>query len=368
MASAPLVFYHRDHSALEATWKYLILCSVGIALALLGTFFLAIAAAGGEGTTPQLFVTTLTGPEQASKLTVPWLRGSFIFVLVGFGTKMGLAPMHTWLPDAHSEAPSPVSALLSGALLNCAFLGILRHYQICRAAGQEEFAGQLLLVLGVVSALTAAAFLVGQADYKRMLAYSSVEHMGVLALGIGLGALAHPWVFLHAINHSLTKGLLFLLAGNVVLAYGTKRVEQVRGVLHRMPATGWLFLAGFLAISGFPPFGLFLSEFGIVRAALSNGHAWVGGVLLLLLAVAFVGMATNVLSMVQGRAETANPAREPLLARLMPALLALAILVLGVYVPPPLERVLRQAAADIGGPALGPVSDRAPAPLAETMR
>jgi hydrogenase-4 component F len=363
MASAPLVFYHRNHSALEATWKYLILCSVGIALALLGTFFLAIAASASEHATPSLFVDELSNPAQATKLSIPWLRGAFIFVLVGYGTKMGLAPLHTWLPDAHSEAPSPVSALLSGALLNCAFLGILRLYRICQGAGQGQFAGKLLLLLGVLSILMAGAFLVGQADYKRMLAYSSVEHMGVLALGVGLGAAAHPWVFLHAINHSLSKGLLFLLAGNLVIAYGSKRVDSVRGVMDRLPVTGWLFMLGFLAISGFPPFGLFLSEYNIVRAAFENGHGWVAAVLLLLLGVAFVGMATGVLSMVQGRA-VSDPAashlirqpREPWLTVVMPAVLAAIVLGLGVYVPPQLDRVLHQAAADIDGAAT-PASD-----------
>jgi hydrogenase-4 component F len=352
MASAPLVFYHRDHSALEATWKYLILCSVGIALALLGTFFLAIAAGAGERGTPGLFVDVLTQPGPAAQLSVPWLRGAFIFVLVGYGTKMGLAPLHTWLPDAHSEAPSPVSALLSGALLNCAFLGILRLYQVCQAAGQGEFAGQLLLLLGLVSVLAAAVFLVGQTDYKRMLAYSSVEHMGMLALGIGLGAAAHPWVFLHAVNHSLTKGLLFLVAGNLVMAFGTKRVDGVHGVLHALPTTGWLWVLGFLAISGFPPFGLFQSEYSIVRAALGNGHAWVAVVLLTLLGVAFVGMAANVLSMAQGRSDVVRKdAHQPWLIRLMPAVLGGAVLLLGLYLPPPLTRVLHQSAADLGAPA-----------------
>lgn len=353
MASAPLVFYHRNHSALEATWKYLILCSVGIALALLGTFFLAIAATAGQSAPPRLFIDGLTQPEQASKLALPWLRGAFIFVLVGYGTKMGLAPLHTWLPDAHSEAPSPVSALLSGALLNCACLGILRMYQICQAAGQGEFAGRLLLVLGILSVFLAAVFLVGQADYKRMLAYSSVEHMGMLALGIGIGTAAHPWVFLHAINHSLAKGLLFLAAGNLVLAYGTKRVEQVRGVLQALPVTGWLFLIGFFAIMGFPPFGLFLSEFSILRAALDSGLAWLVVFLLLFLGVAFVGMATNVLGMTQGPSNLEKKAPPlPRLTLIMPGVLAVAVLGLGIYVPPRLNQLLHQAAAEIGGPRL----------------
>ncbi len=229
LASAPLIFFHRHHRSLEATWKYVLICSVGIALALLGTFFLAIAAMQPDGSVLPLVVATLV--QEATHLHTPWLAAAFLLFLVGYGTKMGLAPLHTWLPDAHSEAPSMVSALLSGALLNCAFLGLFRILQVCAAAGVAAFAQDLLIGFGLLSMLVAAVFLQGQTDYKRLLAYSSVEHMGILALGVGLGGSGIFGALLHAVNHSCTKALLFLVAGNILTVYHTKSTADVRGVL-----------------------------------------------------------------------------------------------------------------------------------------
>ncbi|MFV2065580.1 MAG: proton-conducting transporter membrane subunit, partial [Pirellulales bacterium] len=203
LASAPLIYFHRHHRSLEATWKYLLICSVGIALALLANYLLAVSAAGTMDGESALLVGRLV--PRASQLNPLWLRTAFLFFLVGYGTKMGLAPMHTWLPDAHSEAPSPVSALLSGALLNCAFLGILRAHHLMIAAGQAEFSQSLLVLFGILSMSVAAIFIVRQSDFKRMLAYSSVEHMGILALGIGLGGVGLFGSLLHAMNHSFTK-------------------------------------------------------------------------------------------------------------------------------------------------------------------
>jgi hydrogenase-4 component F len=197
LASAPLIYFHRHHRSLEATWKYLVICSVGIALALLGNFLLAVAAAGGTGGSIPLVLGELI--RAGSQLNLPWLKAAFLFLFIGYGTKMGLAPLHTWLPDAHSEAPSVVSALLSGALLNCAFLGIVRV--ACAAAGLETFTHEIFLGFGVLA--VAAIFIVGQA--KRMLAYSSVEHMGIIAVGMGLGGVSGV---LHAINHSFTKAMV----------------------------------------------------------------------------------------------------------------------------------------------------------------
>jgi hydrogenase-4 component F len=196
LASAPLIYFHRHHRSLEATWKYLLICSVGIALALLGNFFLGVAATQQGQPALSLELDVLT--ENAARLQVPWLKAAFILLLVGYGTKMGLAPLHTWLPDAHSESPSIVSALLSGALLNCAFLGILRAQQVCAAAGQAPFGQEMLVGLGLVSMTVAAVFILGQTDYKRLLAYSSVEHMGILALGVGIGGAAAFGAMLHA--------------------------------------------------------------------------------------------------------------------------------------------------------------------------
>ena len=350
LASAPLIYFHRHHRSLEATWKYLVICSVGIGLALLGNFFLAVAASSPGGGSAPLSIHLLC--ERASQLHTPWLKGAFIFLLVGYGTKMGLAPLHTWLPDAHSEAPSVVSALLSGALLNCAFVGILRVFQICAAAGLAQYAQGYLVVFGLASIALAAAFLLAQRDYKRLLAYSSVEHMGILALGIGIGGAAAFGAMLHAVNHSLAKAMLFLLAGNILTVYRTKSAHEVRGVLHRIPVTGALWLAGLFAITGTPPFGTFVSELLILRGAMEQGRFLVAALYLAFLAVIFVGMAATMTRMAQGQAAPAPAgtveARESRLAIGPPLALGLVVLLLGVYLPPSLDAVLRRAAEALG--------------------
>jgi hydrogenase-4 component F len=351
LASAPLIYFHRHHRSLEATWKYLLICSVGIALALLGNFLLAIAAfdSGGATATP-LILTDLI--RSAHRLHIPWLEAAFLFFLVGYGTKMGLAPLHTWLPDAHSESPSLVSALLSGALLNCAFLGILRAHQVCVAAGVASFSQGLLLVFGLLSMAVAAVFILGQTDFKRMLAYSSVEHMGILALGVGLGGVGVFGTALHAVNHSLTKACLFLVAGNILTVYETKSVAGVRGLGRTLPLSGVLWVAGFLAITGSPPFGPFLSELTILKAALDQGRGIVAAGYLALLAVIFIGMANLVLPMAQGPpADGLAPGRrrEALWTTLPPAVLAALVLMLGVYVPPAVSTLLHDVARSLGG-------------------
>ncbi len=350
LSSAPLVFFDRSPRSLEAAWKYLILCSVGIALALAGNFFLALS------TPPQsdgslLLASLLSG---AGGLSAPWLKAAFLFFLVGYGTKMGLAPMHTWLPDAHSEAPPPVSALLSGALLNCAFLGILRVYGVLEAAGLGDFARKPLLASGLLSMGTAAAFLVRQGDYKRLFAYSSVEHMGILAVGVGLGPGAGSFgALLHALNHSLAKGLCFFAAGMVYVLTHTKSVEASRGLLKRSPASAALLLLGLLAIAGTPPFGTFLSEFTILWAALSSGHYWTAAFYLLFLATAFAALASAVFTLAFGTPEghkEALPSRSILFLALPSAVLALLSLVAGLYLPQGLLALLRGAGTLGGAP------------------
>lgn len=348
LASAPLIYFHRHHRSLEATWKYLLICSVGIALALLGIFFLAVSATGPDGATASLMVGDLRA--NAHHLNVPWFKAAFVLLLVGYGTKMGLAPFHTWLPDAHSEAPSVASALLSGALLNCAFLGILRVQEISVAGGLAGFSGRLLLVFGLLSMAVAAVFISGQTDYKRMLAYSSVEHMGILAVGVGLGGAAVFGAMLHVINHSLTKAMLFLVAGNLLAIYRTKNTEGVAGALRVTPISGVLWLLGLFAITGSPPFGPFLSEFTILKAALDQGQTVVAVVYLALLAIILAAMAAPALAMAQGAPAaqvTAAPARSLALSA-VPAMLGVGVLVLGVYLPPGLTRVLREAARRLG--------------------
>jgi hydrogenase-4 component F len=349
LASAPLIYFHRHHRSLEATWKYLLVCSVGIALALLANFFLGVAAAKpGQPSYPMVLGDLVA---HAPQLQPAWLQAAFILFLVGYGTKMGLAPLHTWLPDAHSEAPSVISALLSGALLNCAFLGIVRVQQVCGAAGRGAYAGDMLVALGLVSLAVAAVFILGQTDFKRLLAYSSVEHMGLLALGLGLGASGVAGAMLHAVNHSLTKAMLFLTAGNILALFKTKSVTQVRGVCRVTPVNGALWLAGFVAITGLPPFGLFISKFTILKAAFSGGHLWVGVVALALLVVIFVGMAQVFLGMALGEPEKSLP--EQRAARVWevgpPLALGLVVLLFGLILPPPLTDLVEQIASTLGG-------------------
>jgi len=349
LASAPLIYFHRHHRSLEATWKYLLICSVGIALALLGNFFLAVAASNPGGAPIPLVLGDLL--RDAGRLHVPWLQAAFLLFLVGYGTKMGLAPLHTWLPDAHSEAPSVVSALLSGALLNCAFLGILRVQQVCVAAGCGDFGRELLVGFGFLSMGVAAIFIIGQADFKRLLAYSSVEHMGILSLGVGIGGAGSFGALLHAVNHSLAKGLLFLVAGNILALYRTKSTAEVRGVLRALPVSGILWVAGLFAIIGSPPFGIFLSELTILKAALDQGRSGVAAAYLALLAVVFVGMVTAAMRMAQGacdRVPQLDRRSESVLAVGPPAALAMLVLLLGLYVPPLLRSALEQAARLLG--------------------
>jgi hydrogenase-4 component F len=319
---------------------------VGIALALLGNFFLALSSAT-KGSSSLLLADLL---REGVKLDSLWLKAGFLCMLVGYGTKMGLAPMHTWLPDAHSEAPSVVSALLSGALLNCAFLSIFRSLQVCHAAGQGPFAQKLLMTFGLISIFCAAIFILAQADYKRMLAYSSVEHMGIVALGVGIGGTAVFGAMLHAVNHSLAKALLFLAAGNILEAYRTKVVKEVHGVTRVLPWTGFFWILGLLAISGYPPFGPFLSKFIILKEALAKGYYAPAIIFIALLAMIFIGMTTVVLGMAQGNPPAGmERKKEPWSAVAPLAVFAALLLILGVYIPDFFESALKQVAQFVGG-------------------
>jgi hydrogenase-4 component F len=349
LASAPLLYFNRNQRSLEATWKYLLIGSVGIALALLGSLFLAYAAFHGGLETSLRFEDLV---REAPRLSRPWLHSAFVLLLVGYGTKMGLAPMHTWKPDAYGESPGLVGALLAGGLTTCAFLALLRFYQICAAAGEVVFVRQVMVAIGLLSMAVAGVFMARQRDFKRMLAYSSVEHMGILVLGMGIGGAAVFGALLHVINNGLTKGVLFLSAGNIHRAYGSKLTTNVSGALRRVPVSGALFLAGFFAITGSPPFGPFLSEFTILRAAIDSGQFVVGALFLGMLFVVFVGMGTTVLSVVQGEPPKGMPPNEFRDSFLMvgPAVACLAlVLLLGLYVPPPVNGLLQDAASFLDG-------------------
>ena len=349
VSMAPLIYFNRNARSIEATWKYLLICSVGIALALLGLLFLAYSTY-----VAQREATLLLGSLMASahELNPGWLHAAAIFLLVGFGSKMGLAPLHTWKPDSYGEAPGLVGALLAGGLVNCAFLSIMRIYQICLASGVEiRFFQQALVGMGLISMAFAAVFMAKQADFKRMLAYSSVEHVGILAIGLGLGKGALYGALFHVLNNGLTKGVLFLTSANIHRSYSSKTTDVVKGALTRLPWSGGLFLAGFIAVTGSPPFSPFISEYTIVSSAFIDGRHLVGWLFLLFLVIVFIGMALTVLPMVMGAPPTdiePTDYQDRLMTVGPPLLMMTVILVLGIWPPEFLVTLLKDGVAMLG--------------------
>jgi hydrogenase-4 component F len=261
---------------------------------------------------------------------------------------MGLAPMHTWKPDAYGEAPGIVGAMLAGGLTSVAFLALLRTMQIMNAAGQAQIAHQGFLIMGVMSLLFAGVFVIRQPDFKRLLAYSSVEHMGILAIGFGIGGIAAFGAALHMMNNALTKGVLFLSAGNIHRRFASKRREDVTGAVEVLPVSASLFIAGFLAITGSPPFGPFVSEFTILRGIFNSGHYGLGAYLIVMLAVIFIGMGSTVMAVTLGRhnaREDHATYRDSLLTAGPPLVLILLVLFLGLYLPEPVRRIFADAAS-----------------------
>ena len=350
LAVAPLIFHRHDRRSLEAVWKYLMLSSVGIALALLGTFLLAAAQSAGTDTGRSLMLEDLVaaGP----RLNLPWLKAASAFLLVGFGAKMGLVPLHRWKPDTYGEAPDLVAGLMAGALTACAFLSLTRMMQVAVAAGQGAFLTPLLLAFGLGSLVVAAVLMIAQSDLKRLLACSSIEHMGLMVLGLGLGGTGIYGALLHTLNNGLAKELMFLAAGNVALAQAGGARGARTGLISTLPVSAVLLIVGLFAVTGSPPFGTFVSEFTILRGAFERGHPWVGAVAVLCLAVAFLGMARLVLSVVYGPATgSGHRVRESRYFVIGPVALALTLLVLGLYLPAPLRQSLAAAAAALGGNA-----------------
>jgi hydrogenase-4 component F len=344
LATAPLIYFNRTPRSIEATWKYLLISSVGIALALLGSFFVGYAALLGGSSGSLLFGDLLAA---APTLSPPWLRAGFALLLVGYGTKLGLVPTHTWKPDAYGEAPGIVGAVLAGGLTSCAFLALLRLTQITAAAGEGRFANRLLVVVGLASMGVAGALLLGQRDLKRMLAYSSIEHMGILAVAGGLGRAATFAALLHLVNNALGKGAMFLSVGNIHRAFGGKTTGEVQGALRRLPLSGTVFLLGLFAVTGSPPFGLFVSELLIVQSALAAQRWLVGALFLLFLLLVFAGMGATSLAALQGRppASARRSSYRDSLTTVAPALGLLALVLLfGIHVPEPVRRLIADAA------------------------
>lgn len=343
IASALAIPLHRTQGAVEASWKYILVCSVGIALAFTGTIlaYFDIVATGGDTAGALNWHTLRT---LAPTLHPELLQIAFAFLVVGYGTKAGLAPMHTWLPDAHSEAPSPISAMMSGVLLAVAMYAVARWKSVVDAAGATVFSNALLIGFGLLSVTIGVFSLVIQRHYKRMLAYSSVEHLGLVAIGLALGPLGSFAAWLHVANHAVAKSASFLLAGRILSRYGSTRIDDVTGLLRTMPWTGTLFAGGVLALVGLPPFGLFVSEFLLLRAAIAGGRTWLAGAVLALLLIAFVSLLSHLNRMLYGEPPTGVPLGEargwPIAALVVPAVLLVA---LGIVLPGPFVALLDQS-------------------------
>jgi hydrogenase-4 component F len=346
LGSAFLVGIYGHRSSLEAAWKYVMICTVGVAFGLYGTVlvysdaFNVIQRPGSAALWTEIV-------KNAPSLDHTLIKMAFVFVLVGFGTKAALFPMHAWLPDAHSEAPSPISALLSGVLLNCALLVVFRFAIISNLVVGPSLAGTLFLIFGTMSIASAAFFMYVQRDIKRLLAYSSMENIGLIVLAFGIGGPAGIFAgLLQAINHSLVKSLMFCTSGNILIKYRSRSLDQVKGMLQAIPMTGVLMLVGALALIGIPPFNIFLSKFFIITVGLGSGHTWLMIVCLLLLAVAFAAFIRVIASTVFGGAPEGLAKGESNWLTLAPgAILIALILALGLYIPPQLMGMLNAASS-----------------------
>jgi hydrogenase-4 component F len=340
-----LVALYRTHASLEAAWKYFILCGVGIAQALFGTILVYFAAERilGSGMTALLW-THLDSVKAGLEPTV--MSIAFVFLLVGYGTKVGLVPLHNWLPDAHAEGPTPISAVLSGLLLNVALYALIRFKVITDGALERPFAAALLTGFGLVSVAVAAFFLSRQRDIKRMFAYSSIEHMGLITFAFGMGGPVASFAgLLHMTVHSLTKSAIFFTVGHATQKSGTQLMEDIRGLVRVSPALGWGMMLGAVAILGLPPFGVFASEFLILTTAIAQ-QPWAAPILLVSLGVSFAAIFGKVQAMVFGGPTAARLPHRPALTPVF-AHLAL-VLLLGLYIPPYLVDWYRRAAQLIG--------------------
>lgn len=350
LSTVLLVSLYRTPEAVEAAWKYFILCGVGIALALFGTV-LTYFAAQHVLADPETGLSWSVLYRHAGELEPSVMALAYVFLLVGYGTKVGLVPMHQWLPDAHSEGPTPVSAVLSGLLLNVALYTIVRFKMLVDGSLADtdtpQIAGYLLMGFGMVSFLVAGLFLHRQRDIKRMFSYSSIEHMGLMTFAFGLGGpLATFGALLHMLVHSLTKSAIFVTVGHATHLAGTQNIEQIRGLIRTQPAVGWSLLIGVAAIAGFPPFGVFTSEFLLLTATMQS-QPWLTVALLVGLGVAFAGLFRNLHPMVFGRAPAG---RQPVAANMVPIFIHLGLVLwLGLVIPDFLAGGLDRATALITG-------------------
>ena len=340
-----LIGLHRSRESLEATWKYLVICSVGIAIAFMGTLLVGASATRALPVPSDAMLWTRLR-EVAPLLDPAPLKIGFLFILVGYGTKVGLAPMHTWLPDAHSQAPAPVSAIFSGVMLNTALYCIMRYIPVVEAAtGGTGWSLRLLALFGVISMVVAAAFILFQRDAKRMLAYCSVEHLGIIAVGLGLGGVGTFAALFHAANHSLGKTAGFFCAGRLGQVYGTHEMRSLRGTLRAAPLWGAGLLLGLLGLIGVVPSGTFMSELQTAKAAVDARAIAVLVVFLAAAGTAFIGMFGHAMAMAWGMPPREGMAEKAGLLDGVVVVLPLALLaLLGVWMPQPLRDILEQAA------------------------
>jgi len=340
-----LVALYRTHASLEAAWKYFILCGVGIAQALFGTILVYFAAerilGAGIGSLLWTHLDAVKGQLEPTVMSI-----AFVFLLVGYGTKVGLVPLHNWLPDAHAEGPTPISAVLSGLLLNVALYALIRFKVLTDGALERPFAGALLMGFGLLSVTVAAFFLSRQRDIKRMFAYSSIEHMGLITFAFGMGGPVASFAgLLHMTVHSLTKSAIFFAVGHATQKSGTQVMESIRGLVKVSPTIGWGLMLGTAAILGMPPFGVFASEFLILTTAIAQ-QPWAAPILLVSLGVSFAAIFGKVQAMVFGEPTAARLPHRP---ALVPVFTHLAlVLLLGLYIPPYLADWYRLAARLIG--------------------
>jgi len=337
LSTAFLISFYNKPSALEAAWKYLIINSVGLLLGFLGTllYFTSASSAVGNG-----FIDWQALMANAVHLTPLTAKIAFIFVLIGYGTKAGFVPMHTWLPDAHSKAPAPISALLSGVLLNVAFVIVLKFKVITDAVVGHAFSENLLIIFALLSIIVAALIIFTQKNYKRLLAYSSIENMGVMALGFGFGGLGIFAAVLHMIYNAMIKSALFMSAGTVFLKYSSTKIAKVKGAITALPVTSVLLFAGFFAITGIPPFGTFLTKMLILSTGITI-HPIITAIVLLALIILFVGFLKHIVDMVFGKLPADIKVGEESVWLIIPPFVLLAVaLFLSFYMPPFLQALI----------------------------
>lgn len=337
LASAYLLLQSKSEYSLEATWKYVFLCSIGISLAFVGIILLLI----GSNTINSLFYNNLYA--NATVIDPFWLKLSYVFIMVGFGTKVGLAPVHFWLPDAHSEAPSPVSAMLSATLLNSAFIVILRYTKLMQYAGLAHYSKSILMLMGLASIFITAIYVFKTANYKRMLAYSSIENMGIIAIGTAIGGFGAFAAMLHLIAHSLIKSSFFMTAGNILQIFKTKKVLEVQGLIETDAKTGWLWVFSGFFILGIPPSPIFFSKFLILKELLIQHYYIIALIFLIMITVVGYGIIRTVIKMSFSAKKLENKINLSIRNYLPQIGLLLLTLILGFYIPDWLYQLIEEA-------------------------